>query len=94
MTTLPFSTIYLRSYDFAGNITDHPVKTLIDSGSELTLISKNTVDRIANLEIEATPEIRITNAVKDDMTSINRKFTSNIYFPQSGRELLTNYHSY
>jgi transposase InsO family protein len=85
---LPITDIILRTYSAEGVAIDIKIRALIDSGSEISIISNNKIKLMDNIIIDSTSEIKLTNAVQNEITTINRKFKCNVFFPQNRRELI------
>jgi hypothetical protein len=73
--------IILRTYSVEGVAIDIKIRALIDSGSEISIISNNKIKLMDNIIIDSTSEIKLTNAVQNEITTINRKFKCNVFFP-------------
>ena len=85
---LPMTDIILRTYSTEGVAIDINIRALIDSGSEISIISNNKIKFRNNIVIDNTSEIKLTNAVQKEITTINRNFKCNVFFPQNRRELV------
>ena len=85
---LPMTDITLRTYNTDGVAIDINIRALIDSGSEISIISHNKIKFRDNIIIDNTSEIKLTNAVQNEITTIHRKFKCNVFFPQNRRELI------
>ena len=85
---LPMTDITLRTYSTEGVAIDINIRALIDSGSEISIISHNKIKFMDNIKIDNTNEIKLTNAVQNEITTIHRKFKCNVFFPQNRRELI------
>ena len=72
---LPITDIILRTYSAEGVAIDIKIRALIDSGSEISIISNNKIKLMDNIIIDSTSEIKLTNAVQNEITTINRNCT-------------------